>query len=117
MKRTIIAGLIAIASFAALSQPAAAEVRGDRRAVIVRTADLDLENEAGAAVLEHRLRNAAARACHREVSRFELARRAAYRQCVHDTLVKATSKIDAPLVLARFEDIRAGRFATAFSGY
>ena len=114
MKRTLIAGAIALASIVAFASPASAETHSDRRAEIVRTADLDLTNEAGAAALEGRIRAAASRVCHRPSSPGGLVHWQRYRSCMQRTLQKAVAKIDAPLVLARFEDVRgAGSFETA----
>jgi UrcA family protein len=116
MKQTIIAGLIAIASFAAFASPAAADTRPerDRRVEIVQTADLDLQQDAGAAALERRLRAAARRVCNRPSYPTELGHWRAYRACVRETLEEAVARIDAPLVQARFEGLARERsFITA----
>jgi UrcA family protein len=111
MKRTLIAGLFALASFAAFAQPAAAETRSDRDRLVekVQTADLDLTRQAGAATLERRLRATAQRLCHRPTHPGNLVYWSAYRACLRETLEEAVAQVDAPLVLARFEDIRRGR--------
>ena len=113
MKKALIAGMFALASIVAFAQPAAAET-GDRQMEIVRTADLDLTHEAGAAALEGRIRAAARRICNRPDHPGELRYWSAYRTCMRETLQKTLTRVDSPLVLARFDDIpHAGSFVTA----
>ncbi|MBL8551066.1 MAG: UrcA family protein [Hyphomonadaceae bacterium] len=118
MKQALIAGAFALAAIAAFATPASADTPRDRRAEIVRTADLDLTAEAGAAALEGRIRAAARRVCHRPDAPGDLVHWQRYRTCMQRTLAKAVAKIDAPLVLARFDDVRnPGAFETAALRY
>jgi UrcA family protein len=130
MIRTLVSGAIAAAGVAGLAQPAAAAenyypqtafkpvykqtpyAKGETR--VVRTADLNLENDVGAAALERRLRTAASQVCGGSYGRMTLAYRSAHRACVRETLENALAQVNEPRVLARFDDItHRNTFSTA----
>ncbi|MBL8551065.1 MAG: UrcA family protein [Hyphomonadaceae bacterium] len=132
MIRTLVTGAVAAAGVAGLSSEAAAESywakdpyapayktashHSDKSVASVRTADLNLQNEAGAEVLERRLRRAATQVCGgQQYGTVSLAMRSAHRACVRESLANALVQVDAPLVLARFDDVRGQTFVTALT--
>lgn len=108
MIKTFIASILSVCAFIALAQPASAASWSDQRSVRISTAQYDLTDEAGAAVMYRRLRSAARIVCgsadHRRVS---LSERAAFGICFNETLEEAVATLDAPLVSARHEEGRA----------
>lgn len=105
--------LLSVLAVAAIS-PAMA---GDAAVVnvkteVVRFDDLRLISTVGAAVLYGRLERAADRACGGPSDNLQLAQQQRYRTCMDDTLAKAVSDVNHPILNQFYESKRRNRANT-----
>ena len=103
-----IAQIAALAAFAVVSGSAVAQARvysepsyGDQTVSMrVSTADLNLESQAGAQVMLHRIHYAASIVCGFRADDSVLAMSRTYRRCMDDATERAVGKLDNPIVSA-----------------
>jgi UrcA family protein len=93
--------MIAVASFAlSIGTIAHANPAGEFRSETVKYADLNTTSDQGAAVLFHRLTNAAKNVCRDLGPGRSLGLMSAYNNCIHKALSNAVADVDRPAVSA-----------------
>jgi len=101
MSRFRTATLLALASAAALAAaPAFAQTDAAAPSMVVRYADLDLSDPAGAHAMLRRIDVAAAEVCGGQPDIRDLGRLTAFQRCRAVAAHRAVSRLDAPLVTA-----------------
>jgi UrcA family protein len=93
--------MIAVASFAlSMGTIAHADSAGEFRSVTVKYADVNTASDQGAAVLFHRLTNAAKNVCRDLEPGRSLGVMRAYNSCIQTALSNAVADVDRPAVSA-----------------
>ncbi len=100
MRNTALFALALIASAATVTPTVAAAVEAETVTSIVRTADLDLSNDAGQRELDRRIVQAAREVCG-DASDVDLEGKNAARQCRADTIAQASSQREQLLAAAK----------------
>jgi UrcA family protein len=104
--RTILLGALALATFAAsaaTADPGHAAVQPP--ATTIRVGDLDLTDARDARLMFARIRNASAKVCRDSpgAGGTDIASILAYDVCFRDSVRRAVTELDAPLVTAAFD--------------
>jgi UrcA family protein len=93
--------MIAVATLAlSIGTIARADSTPEFRTETVKFADVNITNDQGAAVLYHRLANAAKNVCRDFEPGRSLGLMAQYRSCVHNAISNAVAGVDSPAVTA-----------------
>ena len=100
MRNTALFALALIASAATVTPTVAAAVEAETVTSIVRTADLDLSNDAGQRELDRRIVQAAREVCG-DPSDVDLEGKNAIRHCRADTIAQASSQREQLLAAAK----------------
>lgn len=108
MLRKTLAAVVALTAITGFALPATAETRTEQVAVSYH--DLDLTTESGAEQMLVRIERAAERACSALYpGRLSLTERRERRRCAQEALEVAVATLNAPMVLARYQEQTTGR--------
>jgi UrcA family protein len=101
MKKTVVLASVALLAGSLTGMAhATSTVRGVERQV-VHYADLNLENEADAAILFSRIKSAARKVCGLGISPLPLAMQYHLQMCADDATARAVADVNAPLLTRR----------------
>lgn len=102
MQRSLLLALASAATFALMAAAPADAAVIHRTSVRVSYADLDIDNQAGAAALLGRIRSAARAVCGDYSGPISLRARAAIRQCENARVEKAVTDVNNPALTALY---------------
>ena len=112
--RTKMSVLVAVMAAVLASGAAQARSVGDVRQRVVNYSDLNLSNEAGAAVLYQRITHAAHVVCQLPMP-WDATAAARVRSCIHTARARSVSEVNAPALTRYFESRQKQPVAVAMS--
>ena len=104
MKHSLILAIASCGAFGLLALSPASATTIERNSQRVSYADLNLDHQAGAEVLLHRIRTAADAVCGDRFGRMSLRRHATIRACSRSAMNKAVSDVGSPVLAELFYD-------------
>lgn len=104
MKRSLIFAIASCGAFGLLALAPASAATIERASQRVSYADLNLDHQAGAEVMLHRIRNAADWVCGDRIGRMSLREHLALRACVRAAMNKGVSDVGRPVLTTLFYD-------------
>jgi UrcA family protein len=104
MKHSLILAIASCAAFGLLAFSPASAATIERTSQRVSYADLNLDHQAGAEVMLHRIRSAAETVCGDRFGRMSLLEHARIRACFRAAMNKGVSDVGSPVLAALFYD-------------
>ena len=104
MKHSLILAIASCGAFGLLALSPASAATIERTSQRVTYADLNLDHQAGAEVLLHRIRSAADAVCGDRFGRMSLRQHATIRACSRAAMNKAVSDVGSPILAELFYD-------------